>query len=193
MILAIFRHMKINVPKGAKMINEFNIDEYINKYRSQIVGEESVSLVDYEKDLLIKFNSVSDRNCVLKVVRARLASDRNVKNLVYYCGIINVFKDKNAVPLIFRMLKDDYTKGWRSSLVYAVTDLNPLEYFEDLVDLVISGDREVVMYALVTINDLDGDVEREAVVRSYHKVYRALKKTQPKWRREELEALATNF
>ncbi len=135
-------------------------------------------------------------NCVLKqpnaheiieCLRIKMRNDSDLSNVSLYCGLAREFNDGSFLDVLWTLLRNPETKGRRASIVYAMENMNPIQYLEDLVDLAIHEGFEVLSNVILTIEELDGHVESEIIERCIEKINFALSSDMPEWRRDALE------
>lgn len=129
------------------------------------------------------------KNGMLRLVRSRLTDDTFKNERSIYCGIIREFNDKTSLPLLWELLLREDTKGKRGSLVYAMEYMNPIEYFEQIIELIVKDNFEVVTNCLAIIDNLDGYVEADIIDRCVAKLNAALEEDLPKWKTESISIL----
>ena len=57
------------------------------------------------------------RDDLLECIRFRLVDSSYRKERSIYCGLIREFNDKDALPLLWKLISQDESKGRRGSLV----------------------------------------------------------------------------
>lgn len=149
------------------------------------IKDGSIELTDFLNEISTK----EERNALLDVVRANLSTSSNSDNLSIYCGIIHECNDESFLPLLWQLLSDSHTKGRRGSLVFAMENMNPIAYFEQLVDLVINDTFEVMSNCLAVIDSLEGYVDGETIERCTDRLASALKTDLPNWKVEPIRML----
>lgn len=83
-------------------------------------------------------------------------------------------RDRRALPILVKLIKDKRTEGYRSTLIYATSDFNPIEYIEIFVELLISGSYDIVRECANVIDNLEGDIEDEVLNQCIDKLTLAL-------------------
>lgn len=140
-------------------------------------------------DFISKVKRTEDKDRLLKTVRKRLLDKHFEQDRSIYCGIIRELNDKRSLPILWELLSLKETKGKRGSLVYAMENLNPIEYLEQLVELSISDNYEVTFNCLDVIDNLEGHVEAPIINRCIQKLKTALEGNLPDWKRAPLKEL----
>lgn len=126
---------------------------------------------------------------LIKLVRLGLLDDRQEHQRSIYCGIIRELNDKDSLPLLWDLLIRENTKGRRGSLLFAMENMNPIGYLEQLVELAINDNYEVMCNSLDIIDSLEGHVEHDVVEKCIGNLQRALKGELPNWKKEALTIL----
>lgn len=136
---------------------------------------------------------IGSRDELLKSIRMRLVDASYIKERSIYCGLIREFNDKESLPLLWRLIAQDETKGRRGSLVFAMENMNPVDYLEKLVDLAINDNNEVMFNSLDVIDNIEGYIDGDTLEKCITKLQTALKNTMPEWRKEALTLLLEEF
>jgi hypothetical protein len=79
-----------------------------------------------------------------------------------------------SLPLLIKLIKDQRTQGYRSTLIYAASGFNPIEHIEVFVELLVSGSYDIVRECANVIDNLDGDIEDEVLNRCIDKLTLAI-------------------
>lgn len=133
------------------------------------------------------------RDDLLECIRFRLVDSSHRKERSIYCGLIREFNDKDALPLLWKLISQDESKGRRGSLVFAMENMNPIEYLEQLVELAIHDNFEVLCNSVDIIDSLEGHVNQDIIENCTIKLKTALASSIPDWRREALTLLLDMF
>ena len=72
-------------------------------------------------------------------------------------------------------------------------NMNPIEYLESLVELVINDNFEVLCNSIDIIDSLNGTVDEKVIQRCHQKINSALKVPTQVWRKEALLLLLEEF
>jgi hypothetical protein len=158
------------------------IDENYFEEALENIREDKLDVEAFIKDIDVARN----REIVLNSIRNLIVDEKHRNKLSFFCSIIKGLKDVKSLPIIWELLLSDSTKGHRGSLVYAMEDMNPIEYLEQLVDLIITDNFEVLSNAMNTINNLEGTVDRSIIDKCITKINTVLHSEIPTWRREAL-------
>ncbi|NMR28037.1 hypothetical protein HH219_21355 [Pseudoalteromonas sp. NEC-BIFX-2020_015] len=134
-----------------------------------------------------------NQKTVLKAVHHRLVDESYVKERSVYCALIKEINDNESLSILWEMIGREETKGRRGSLLYAMENMNPVGYLEQLVDLAINDNNEVMFNSLDVIDNLEGYIDGETLERCILKLKTSLKNTMPEWRREALTLLLEEF
>lgn len=126
---------------------------------------------------------------LLIMVRRRLMEVPRSWERSIYCRIIRDLEDREALPLLWELLVRDDTKGSRGSIVCAMETMNPIEFFENLVDLSISDGFEVNVRIQKTVDQINGVIDAKTFKRCISKIREALRGEMPEWRRHTLDVL----
>lgn len=130
---------------------------------------------------------------LIKLVRLGLVDEKRENERSIYCGIIRELNDRDSLPLLWDLLLRDNTKGRRGSLLFAMENMNPIEYLEQLVELAINDNYEVMCNSLDIIDSLEGHVESDIIEKCIVKLQRALKGELPNWKKEALAILLSEL
>ena len=166
------------------MTNNTVIDNVIKKIRLDKFNIETV---------VKKIEAQGNRNDFFISIRHRLTDDSYLKDRSICCGLIKEFNDKAFLPLLWSLIGMEKTKGRRGSLVYAMEDMNPLEYLEQLVDLVINDNFEVLANSMSIIDNLEGHIDGGTLDKCIQKIKLRLMEHIPEWRKEALVLLLEEF
>ena len=166
------------------MINNTVIDNAIRNIRLDKLNIEAV---------VKKIEAQGYRNDFLISIRHRLTDDVYLKDRSICCGLIKQFNDKGSLPLLWNLIGMEKTRGSRGSLVYAMEDMNPLEYLEQLVDLVINDNFEVLANSMSIIDNLEGYIDGGTLDKCIPKIKLRLMEPILEWRKEALVLLLKEF
>jgi len=83
--------------------------------------------------------------------------------------------NERAIKPLMSLILDTRTDGCRSALIYAISDFNPVDFIEVFVDLLISGEYDIVRDCANVIDGLDGDPGDEVLDRCSSKLLAAYK------------------
>ena len=100
--------------------------------------------------------------------------------------------DRRALSYLIESVNDPITKGCRGTLIYAMSDLNPIEYVYELVSVVINDSLEASGNALDIIEDLEGELDELICIKSVQLIEQSLQ-TAPDEKIEDLEYLMEIF
>ena len=137
--------------------------------------------------------ALGNHKTVLGAVYHRLVDESYVKERSIYCALIKEINDKGSLSILWEMIGREETKGRRGSLLYAMENMNPVGYLEQLVDLTINDNNEVMFNSLDVIDSLEGYIDGDILQRCVSKLKMALKTSIPEWRREALTILLEEF
>lgn len=82
--------------------------------------------------------------------------------------------DHRAIKPLIALLSDNETKGFRSTLIYAIAEFNPIGYVELFTDMLIEGRYDISRECANVIDNLEGDIEEETHRRCITKLSKAL-------------------
>ena len=166
------------------MNNNINLDNAVRKIQSDELDIET---------FVNEAENQGDRNDFLKFIRLRLADKSYLKERSIYCGLIREFNDKDSLPIIWELIGKEETKGRRGSLVFAMENMNPVEYLEQLVELIINDNLEVLSNSMDIIDNLEGYVDGDTLDKCISKIKSALTQAMPEWRKKALDLLLEEF
>ena len=126
---------------------------------------------------------------VMNIIHRMLLDESHLNKLSILCGFIREFNDKESLPIIWELISRNETKGQRGSLVYAIENMNPIEYFEQLVGLIINDNYEVLLNSMNIIDRLEGYVDGTTLTDSISNIKVALGSPIEDWRKEALITL----
>ena len=166
------------------MANNINLQSAIKDIQTEKLDIETfVKNVNYQ----------GDRDDILVSIRQRLVDNAYVDERSICCAMLREFNDKESLPLIWRLIADESTKGKRGSLVYAMENMNPIAHLEQLIELVVNDNFEVLCNAMNTIDNLNGSVDENIIENCCQKISVALTMPMPTWRKEALSLLLEEF
>lgn len=125
----------------------------------------------------------------LKFIHQMLMDKSHLNKRSALCGLVREFNDRESLPVIWDLIAKNETKGHRGSLVYAIENMNPVEYFEQLVGLIINDNLEVLSNSMNIIDCLEGYVDGETLETSISSIKVALRTPMEDWRKEALTTL----
>lgn len=148
--------------------------------------------LDYEENIKV-LKGPEEVEQTKVAMRAMLLAPEHQEYRSAVCGIIKALNDTEALEVLWKVINDPASKSRRGSLVYAMTDMNPVNYLGPLVRLVITDNFEVMSNAMHTIDNLEGKFDDALLDQLYEEVKQALTQPMstpmPKWRQEALELL----
>lgn len=145
------------------------------------------------KQFVKNVQALRNQKTVLKAVHHRLLDESYVKERSIYCALIKEINDNESLTILWEMIGREETKGRRGSLLYAMENMNPVNYLEQLVDLAINDNNEVMFNSLNIIDSLEGYIDGDTLESCIFKLKTTLKTTIPEWRREALALLLEEF
>jgi len=116
-----------------------------------------------------EFSSNSQSDEAYELLKVLLSDFSNSKNHRVPLAI-KWLGDDRALPLLIELIKDPKTQGYRSTLINAVSGFNPYEHIELFVELLVSGSHDVVRECANVIDNLDGDIADEVLLRCIDKL-----------------------
>ena len=156
------------------------LDDAIKSIQSGKLGiEHFIKEIDYR----------GNKAEITKIIHQMLMDKSYLNKLAILCGFIRELNDRESLPIIWELIARNETKGRRGSLVYAMENMNPIEYFEQLVGLVINDNYEVLSNSMNIIDCLEGYVDGATLANSISSIKAALESPMEDWRKEALITL----
>jgi hypothetical protein len=138
-------------------------------------------------------DSQGKREQILDQLHNRLTNRTLISERSLYCSLIKEFNSRESLPILWELIERDETRERRGSLVYAMENMNPIDYMEKLVDLTIVDNFEVLCNAIDVIDGTEGFINQETLDSCSDKIINALVKPMPEWRKTALELLLEEF
>ncbi|MBF7074858.1 hypothetical protein ISG33_15760 [Glaciecola sp. MH2013] len=159
------------------------------EFAADQIRKDKISIQQFAKNI----DSQGKREQILEQLHNRLSDRTFISERSLYCSLIKEFNCKESLPILWEMIGRDETKGRRGSLVYAMENMNPIDYLEKLVDLAIVDNYEVLCNAIGVIDGIEGFIDQMILSNCRNKIINALAKPMPEWRRAALELLLEEF
>jgi hypothetical protein len=156
--------------------NEFNINEVFNLIRSS----------DYHADKvlsIIESSNESEKKELLTAFSNALIEANEPKTRNRIAIAMQDLGDRKALVPLIDAIRNPNTKGARGTLIYAMSEFNPIEYIFDLVKLVIEDSYESSGNALDIVEELEGTMDIE----EYDKSIKYIKEQIPKLSEDKKE------
>ncbi|WDE10480.1 hypothetical protein [Thalassomonas haliotis] len=163
-----------------------------NKYVKSILKDIKLDKIDIEIVIedIKKNKNIDD---ILFSIHQLIADELYLNDLSTLCGLIKGIDNRKSLPVLWKLILDDSTKNRRGSLLYAMEDMNPIEYLEQLIDLVLSDNFEVLSNSMAIIDNLEGYIDGDTLEKCILKIESALEKPMQEWRKEALILLIEEF
>jgi hypothetical protein len=176
--------------KVKKSKRKVKLTDYTDlEFAADQILKDKITIQQFVKNI----DSQGKREKILDQLHNRLTDRTLISQRSLYCSLIKEFNCKKSLPILWEMIEKDETRGRRGSLVYAMENMNPIDYLEKLVDLAIVDNYEVLCNAIDVIDGIEGFIDQTILNNCRNKIINALVKPMPEWRKTALELLLEEF